>query len=239
MANLNNRQQAAVLNAKAFLDTDMKNLDNAQQMAVMKTQTISQAILSDTSAENAAKATNAANALEADKISATLTLTANQFNASEKNKISLADANAANELGKFNAQQQNQRAEFNANMTSQINVANAKILADISVANTAAENTANAVNAKNATDMDASVYAQQSTTYRDLLEMSYKSGEYAQDRIMEIAKASIAASTTLTSANIKADSDSWGALGDLAGKFATSTSGQNIIDAGLKKLFGG
>jgi hypothetical protein len=87
--------------------------------------------------------------------------------------------------------------------------------------------------------MSASVYAQQSTTYRDLLEMSFKTGEYAQDRIVEIAKASIAANSVLSSANIKADSDSWGALGELAGKFVTSDTGKSLIEKGLKSVFGG
>ncbi len=217
IANLNNLQQANVQNAKAFLETDLRNLDNKQQMAVLKSQQISQSITSDAAAKNAAAATNATNKLDADKINETLALTANQYNAAEKNKISVANMNAANELVKFNAEQANQRETFNANMTTQININNAKTLADISTANTAAVNAANAVNAKNATDLSASNYAQQNLIYKDLLEMSWNSGENEKQRATAIAQTTIAANATLSSAGKAADAASSSALGDLFG----------------------
>ena len=218
--NLNNRQQVAVENAKAFLAMDIKNLDNKQQVAIFKAQEVSDAIISDTAAANAAKATNAANKLEADKINETLALTASQYNAAERNKMSLANMNAANELAKFNAQERNNREEFNSRLTSEINIANAKILADVSTANTAATNAANAVNAKNATDLSASAYAQQSQTYRDLLSYSWKTGESAKDRITNLAIASIQKDVE----NIKADSASSTALGRFATEIAKNTT---------------
>jgi hypothetical protein len=118
---------------------------------------------------------------------------------------------AANELVKFNAQEANDRADFNARMATEINVANARLLAEVSTANTAAVNAANAVDAKNATDLSASQYAQQSQTYRDLLEMSWKTGESGKDRIANLAIASIAKDVQ----NIKTDgenSKAWGTL---------------------------
>ena len=209
--NLNNRQQTAVQNAQNFLQIDMKNLDNRQQTAVFKAQALVDSLVSDAGFENATRATNASNKLEADKISATLALTAQQFSASEKNKLAVANMDAANELIKFNAQEANDRADFNAKMATEINVANARILAEVSTANTAGVNAANAVNAKNATELSAAQYAQQSQTYRDLLEMSWKTGEGGKDRIANLAIASI----TKDVANIKADSDNSAAWGKL------------------------
>jgi hypothetical protein len=209
--NLNNRQQAAVQNAQSFLQMDMKNLDNRQQTAMFKAQAVVNSLVSDAGFENATRATNASNKLEADKISATLALTAQQFSASEKNKLAVANMDAANELIKFNAQERNDRDDFNAKMATEINVANARLLAEVSTANTAAVNAANAVNAKNATDLSASQYAQQSQTYRDLLEMSWKTGESGKDRIANLAIASIQKDV----ANIKADGDSSAAWGKL------------------------
>ncbi len=214
--NLNNRQQAAVENAKAFLTMDVKNLDARQQTALFKAQEISDALVSDAGFENAARITNANNALEAAKISETLALTANQFNATERNKVTLANANAANELARFNAQEANDRSEFNSRLSTEINVANAKILADVSVANTAATNAANAVNAKNATDLSASTYAQQSQTYRDTLEMSWKTGEQEKDRVTNIAVATITKNAAVAAAGVTADAASSAALGTLA-----------------------
>jgi hypothetical protein len=209
--NLNNRQQAAVQNAQAFLATDLKNLDNRQQLAIFKSQSVVNSLVSDAGFENATRATNATNKMEADKVSATLALTAQQFSASESNKLAVANMDAANELIKFNAQERNDREDFNAKMATEINVANARLLAEVSTANTAAVNAANAVNAKNATDLSASQYAQQSQTYRDLLEMSWKTGESGKDRIANLAIASVQKDV----ANIKADADSsasWGKL---------------------------
>lgn len=209
--NLNNRQQVAVENAKAFLAMDIKNLEARQQTKLFKAQEIADAIVSDTAAANAVKATNASNKLEADKINETLALTASQYNAAERNKVKVANMNATNELAKFNAQERNDREDFNAKMSAEINVANAKILADISTANTAAKNAANAVNAKNATDLASAKYAQLSQTYRDLLEMSWKTGESEKDRIANMAIAAIQKDV----ANIKVDSDNSKVLGNL------------------------
>lgn len=214
-ANLNNRQLVAVENAKAFLAMDLKNTDIASQTNIIKAQAIANTIVSDTAAVNAAKATNAANALEADKINASLALSASQYNASERNKVLVSNNLAVNEIAKFNATEKNNRAEFNATMSNQINIANAKLLADISTANTRETNAANAVNAKNATDMASATYAQKMQTYRDLLEMSFKSGENDKDRITQIATTTITSNASKTAAEIKAageNASAWGAF---------------------------
>jgi hypothetical protein len=123
------------------------------------------------------------------------------------------NSTAANEVSKFNATERNNRREFNATMSNQINIANAKIVADISTANTRETNAANAVNAKLATDLSASVYAQKMQTYRDLLEFSFKAGENEQDRLTNIVTTTITANASKTAAEIKASSDdakTWG-----------------------------
>jgi hypothetical protein len=215
-SNLNNRQIVAIENSKAFLAMDIKNLDIKQQTAVFKAKTIADSLTSDTGFRNAALATNASNKLESDKINATLALTAQQFNATETNKVNLANMNAANELTKFNAQEANDRSEFNSRMSAEISVANAKILADVSTANTAAVNAANAVNAKNATELSGIQYAQETQVYRDLLSYSFKAGENADDRIRDIAVASIRATAETGSAETTADAASSAAWGKLA-----------------------
>jgi hypothetical protein len=198
--NLSNRQQVAVENARAALTLDIKNLDNRQQTVLFRAQEMNDALVSDAGFTNAVAITNAANALDAAKVSASLMQSAQQFNADLLNKVNTTNAVAANEIGKFNAQQANAREEFNSNMVTQINLANARILADISTANTAAVNAANAVNAKNATDLSAAVYAQQSQTYRDLLEMSWKTGESEKDRATQIAAATLTSSASVNAA---------------------------------------
>lgn len=206
LTNLNNRQQVAVQNAQAFLQMDLKNLDNKQQTAIFKAQEMNDALISDAGFANAVGITNAQNKLEADKVSASLAAAAEQFNAEMKAKVEMANAQAANELAKFNAQQANERERFNTEMKAQVDIANAKILAEVSTANTAATNAANAVNAKNATDLSAAAYAQQSQTYRDLLEMSWKTGESEKDRATNIVAATLSANASTNAATTTANS---------------------------------
>ena len=212
--NLSNLQQAAVENAKAFLAMDMQNLSNRQQTTLFKAQSITNAMLQDASLQNAINITNATNALDAQKISAQLKLQAETFNAAEQTKVNLANAAAANELERFNAQQQNARDEFNANMATQVSMANAKVLAEVSTANTAAINAANALNARNAVELTSAEYAQLSQTYRDMLEMSWKTGESAKDRATEIAKANIVADAQRAVAASNADAAAAAKIGE-------------------------
>jgi DNA-binding transcriptional regulator YiaG len=205
--NLSNRQQVAVENARNALAMDIKNLDNRQQTTLFRAQELNDALVSDAGFANATNITNANNALDAQKVSASLAQSAQQFNADLLAKVNMSNALAANEIAKFNAQQANAREEFNANMTTQINLANAKILAEISTANTAAANAAAAVNAKNATDLSSSSYAQQSQTYRDLLEMSWKTGENELERANSVTIATITGSASTNAARTTADRD--------------------------------
>jgi hypothetical protein len=195
---------------------DIKNLDNKQQTSLFKAQEIADSLVSDAALSNAVRITNASNKLEADKISETLALNASQFNAAERNKVSLANSLAANELAKFNAQQANQRAEFNATNATNISVANAKILAEVSVANTASVNAANAVNAKLATDLSATVYAQESQTYRDKLEMSWKTGENFDERVNNLAIATLTANSKTDAASTTANNAAATSIGTAA-----------------------
>ena len=231
--NLSNRQQVAVENARAVLQMDIKNLDNRQQTMLFRAQEMNDALVSDAGFANATALTNATNALDAAKVSATLMQSAQQFNAELSTKVSLANALAANELSKFNAQQANAREEFNANMSTQISIANSKVLAEVSVANTAAVNAANAVNAKNATDLSAAKYAQESQTYRDLLEMSWKTGESEKDRATQIAAATLTSSATTTAAKTSSDT---AAIATIAKAGVTLAVNYDKVATGVKTL---
>jgi hypothetical protein len=232
--NLSNRQQVAVENARAALQMDIKNLDNRQQTALFRAQEMNDAIISDAGFTNATNITNAQNTIEAAKVSASLMQSAQQFNADLLYKVNSTNALAANEVSRFNAQQANARQEFNANMTTQINLANARILADISTANTAAVNAANAVNAKNATDLSAAAYAQQSQTYRDLLEMSWKTGESEKDRATQIAAATLTSSASVNAAKTTSSNE---ALANIAKAGVTLAVNYDKVKAAIGDFF--
>ena len=239
--NLNNRQLVAVENSKAFLAMDLKNLDNKQQTNLFKAKEVADSIVSDTAQANAIKATNATNALEAEKINASLALTASQYNAAELNKVAIFNKTASDEMVKFNAQESNDRAEFNATMTNQINVANAKLLADISMANTRETNAMAAVNAKNATDLSASTYAQLSQTYRDQIESAWKTTDNANERANKISIATLQANATEKAAQFNADAAFSAAIGQLSISIMAGGGSKTIMDSivdSFKKLIG-
>jgi hypothetical protein len=229
--NLNNRQQVAVENARAFLTLDVKNLDNRQQTALFKAKEISDSIITDTAAANAARATNAANALDADKINAQLALSASQYNAAEKNKVAIFNKSAADELIKFNTQEANDRAEFNANLATQVNVANSKLLADVSMANTREKNAVAAINAKNATDLSAAKYAQESQKYRDQIETAWKTSENVLDRATEISKVTMTTNATKYAGDAAADASYYAALGSLSASLVSSSGGSKVVSS--------
>jgi hypothetical protein len=243
--NLNNRQLVAVENSKAFLAMDLKNLDNKQQVSLFKAKEVADSIVSDTAQANAIKATNATNALEAEKINASLALTASQYNAAELNKVAIFNKTASDEMVRFNAQESNDRAEFNATMTNQINIANAKVLADISTANTRETNAMAAVNAKNATDLSASTYAQLSQTYRDQIEQTWKTTDNANDRANKISVATLQANATSKAAEFNADAAFSAAIGQLSISLMAGGGSKVVMDGildafkGLKKILTG
>ena len=234
--NLNNRQMAAVENSKAFLAMDLKNLDNKQQTSLFKAKEVADSIVSDTASANAIKATNATNALEAEKINASLALTASQYNAAELNKVAIFNKTASDEMVKFNAQESNDRAEFNATMTNQINVANAKLLADISMANTRETNAMAAVNAKNATDLSASTYAQLSQTYRDQIESAWKTTDNANERANKISIATLQSNATTRAAEFNADAAFSAAIGQLSISLMAGGGSKVVMDSILDAL---
>jgi hypothetical protein len=110
-------------------------------------------------------------------------------------------------------------------------------LAEVSTANTAATNAALAVNAKNATDLSAAQYAQQSQTYRDLLEMSWKTGESEKDRTTQIVAATLTSSASVNAAKTTSDS---AALASIAKTGVTVLANYDKVEKGFKdflKLF--
>jgi len=237
--NLNNRQLVAVENSKAFLAMDLKNLDNKQQTNLFKAKEVADSIVSDTAQANAIKATNATNALDAEKINASLALTAAQYNAAELNKVAIFNKTASDEMVRFNAQESNDRAEFNATMSNQINVANAKLLADISMANTRETNAMAAVNAKNYTDLQASTYAQLSQTYRDQIEQTWKTTDNANERANKISVQTLQSNATEKAAQFNADAAFSAAIGQLSISILAGGGSKTIMDSildGFKTL---
>ena len=169
--NLANNQQAAVINAQAYLQMDMANLSNQQQSNLQNLQARQQTLLTDNAARNAALQFNATSQNQVNQFYDTLSTniqTQNaqradaiaQFNLAEENKVTalnaknqtaLADANAQRNtaISQYNKTLSDARERFNVENQRIIDQSNATWRRSINTANTQAVNAANEANAAN------------------------------------------------------------------------------------------
>jgi hypothetical protein len=235
--NLSNMQQAAVANARAFLDMEMANLNARQQTAMFKAQEISQAILSDTAATNAARQFNAASKQQADQFNSSLASEVARFNASQVNAMNQFNAQQVNAVSQFNAEQQNANARFSAQNATAIAQANAQMLTQVSVSNTAAVNAANIANAQMANAMSTTVYNSEVQLYRDAVDYAFKAGESDLERENRLAIESMRIEASKYAADKTVDAAMYSALGTLsASVFGKGGDGISLVKGAVSSV---
>jgi hypothetical protein len=170
---------------------DMRNLDAQQQMAIFKTQQLTQVMLSDAAAENAAAQFNATSENQVTQFYDGLKVQVNQFNASQSNALSQFNVSQDNAFSQFNASQMNQRDQFNAQNRLIVDQSNAEWRRNIATANTAAQNRANEINAQNALAVSMAEYNNQWQAYRDNMQFAFTAGENDLDRENRLAIATL------------------------------------------------
>lgn len=129
--NLDNRQQAALQNAQAFLTMDLQNLQGDQQYQLSKMAAITQSLFSDQAAQNAASQFNASSQMQTDQFFAGLSSQVKQFNASQQNAMEQFNVSQSNAMEQFNAQAANAMEQLNvtaANAASQFNAEQANAI---------------------------------------------------------------------------------------------------------------
>jgi hypothetical protein len=164
MANLNNRQQSAVINAQSFLSMDMKNLDNEQQTSLFKAQAMQQALFNDQSAVNASK----------------------QFNASSQNQTDQFFASMQTQVQQFNAGMEVQRDQFNSTNALVVAQANAQWRQNATTLNTAAQNEANMADAMAANGFTQSTMDVVWQRERDMMDYAFRMSESSTDRALSV-----------------------------------------------------
>jgi hypothetical protein len=198
--NLNNRQQAEVLNAQMTLQMDLQNLSNEQQARVTNTQNQIQSLFNDQAATNSARQFNATSEQQNDQFFAGLFNQTAQFNAAQKNAISQFNAGQTNAVAQFNSELSNQREQFNLKNSIVIDQANAVYRRQINTANTAIANAENEFNVRNLFNISQNAQAQVLQQQRDeinfarvaaLNDQEYRNNlalaSYAYDRDLDLA----------------------------------------------------
>ena len=229
LTNLNNRQQAQVQNAKAFLQMDMTNLNNQQQTAIFKAQQMTNTLLSDTAAENAARQFNASSQNQTDQFFANLSSQVERFNTEQSNQMTRFNAGEANAISQFNATQQAAREQFNSTNQLVIAQANAQWFQSITTAETAAQNQMNRDAAMQANKMTETAYNAAVQMERDTISYAFRAGESQVERELEITLQGMR--NQMEESRIQAEIDrargtGWGNI------FNT------IVGAASKKIFG-
>lgn len=189
MQNLNNRQQARLVNAQAFLQMDLANLDAEQQMTLFRSQSIIQSLFSDQAAENASRQFNATSQAQTDQFFASLKTQVSQFNAAQTNAMEQFKAGQKDSISMFNRQMNDATEQFNAQQRLIIDQSNAEWRRAVTTANNATINEANRINAQNATGLTLAAYNNLMQRERDFYSFAFTTGENAGQRAHELTLA--------------------------------------------------
>lgn len=138
--NLDNRQQAEVLNAQMTLQLDVANLNNEQQTRIFNTGNRVQSLFNDQAAVNSAKQFNASSAQQNDQFFANLFNSSAQFYSNQKNAVAMNNAGRADATSQFNSTLASNRELAYQKNNILIDQANAVYRRQINTANTAIKN---------------------------------------------------------------------------------------------------
>ena len=238
--NLNNRQQAEVVNANNLLNADIKELDIRQQTAVLNTNKNVQALFSDASEVNAARKFNATNIQQTDQYFANLQQAVNLNTANQRNAISQFNAGQGNAISQFNASAERAADEFYSRNQLVINQANAQWRRSVNTANTAAINAANQFNA-------TAILNKSNTAHNNLLQLARDQADYVYNSAQNDASRqnNLAIATLQAEAAARANSEGGGSilgvaggvLGKIFGNFAGTDTGAKVIEQGIDFIF--
>lgn len=215
MQNLNNRQQARLVNAQAFLSMDLANLDAEQQMTMFKSQSIVQSLFTDQAAENASRQFNASSQAQTDQFFASLKTQVQQFNAAQTNAMEQFKVGQTDSIATFNRQMNDAAEQFNASNRLVIDQSNAEWRRAVTTANNATINEANRTNAMNASAMTMAAYNNLMQRERDFYSFAFTAGENQLNRANELALAKLGVTSAEREASATRSAGMWSAVGAL------------------------
>ena len=186
-ANTDARLQAAVNNARAFLQIDVANLSSEQAMQSIDLQSKYQKLVSDSAAENTARAFNAKSENQINEFYTELESQIEAANIARSEGILRYNASEANTFEQFNSRVAEAREQFNINQQNTINQANAVWRRQVNTANTAGQNEVNRQNAINTLNLTQDSLHRMWQKYRDDASWIYNSTENALQREHQIA----------------------------------------------------
>ena len=197
----------AMEDAKTVAAFEMQNLNNEQQMSVLKTQQRLSALFTDQAVENATAQFNATNENQANQFFSNLQSTVERFNAEQVNAVRMFNVDQENAIEQFNTGLQSAREEFNTSNDLVIAQANAAWRQNIATLESGYQHEVNMENARQATGMTMQALDHLWQRERDIMAFAFTEAENAGDRDLQLMLGDQAAR-----------SDTKTALGYLAGK---------------------
>jgi hypothetical protein len=220
---------AAITNAKTFMQYDLTNLANEQQVEVLNTQNRVQSILESAKEENVARRFASQSQNDMDMFYDNLHTQVSQFNAAQKNAMTQFNVGQVNDTSQFNATLENNREQFYKEMQFQIDAANAKWRQTVTLTNSQMEFEAAALDVKNIVGLTTEALNQLWDRADAQLDYIWKSSESELDRetsielaILQIEAAKYAAGK---SAQTSQTNSLFNALGTFAGLYVDSKKG--------------
>jgi len=204
---------------------EMKNLDNAQQTTIFKTQQRLAGLFSDQAAVNASAQFNATSENQTNQFFSNLEQQSSQFNANQINAIRQFNSGQTNAVSQFNTQMRNQRDQFNAQNSLVISQANAQWRQSIATTATATQNMANMEYTKNANAITGAALDQLWQRERDLMDYAFTSSESSLDRANALVVQRLAISASAEAAKIVQKANEDATKGAFWGEVFTSIAG--------------
>jgi hypothetical protein len=185
-ANLDARMQAAVTNAQSFLTMDMANLNNEQRTTELNHQAELQTMFTNQAAENASRQFNAQSQQQTDQFFAEMEVQVSNANANRFAAQEQFNVNEQNAMKQFQASMNDARERFETQLRVQIDQSNTQWRRDINTANTALQNEANRINTQNLLNLTATAQNNIWQRYRDESAWIFQMSENAKQREHQI-----------------------------------------------------
>ena len=224
-ANLTARQAALKHNAQAFLDMNLKNVDNIQEAEIINTQERIEVILSDAREKNTARRFGAEQANEMEMFYDELDITTQKWRKEQLLNIKKFNTGEINDHRQFVAELDNLTDRFEAEQQRIIDMDNAKWRREVSVANFEMEFEAAAEDIKNGLDISTEALSRLWNRVDSELDYIYQGWNNESDRDAEILKTTITAQATIDAAS--AQNANTSAIWDLANGYIKSGRGLN------------
>ena len=236
VADLDTRMTQAVNNAKTFMQYDLTNVANEQQVEIVKQQAKQQAILEDGKQENVQRQFNATEQNTLNKFYDQLGAQIDQFNVEQRNTMEKFNSGELNDMTQFNLSMENQREQFYKEMQFQVDAANAKWRQTVTLTENQQLFEAAATDVKNYVGLTSESMNRMWDRTDALLDYSWKESESEKDRRTQVQIAKMNYDAQVAAANAKKTSP-LGAIGSIAGSVIGQYAGSQAGSAAISSIF--